>query len=389
MPRHHRHRNPCWSRRYFSSQQQQQQEPESWLVVGDGDLSYSAWLAPQLDPQTTVALTASVWEDAGTHGSVYRNSTKHANTIQEAGHRVLFGVDATKLHEIQRSLLGGDNSRFDRVIFNFPHWPGKANIRYNRQLMEEFLASAVQVLRRHTGQVHVALLSGQCGIGDVKNDMDAWRHSWMVPQYAAHHGLLLHDVQPFAHVVKCYDQSSHRGVDRAFSAALYPQRYVFGFPQNDDDATVPPEYQMACRHELRFRLDPERLAHDDCPYTVDALLHTDAVPGLVRSCVPHGIHVELPLRDVVHPKERSSSPLLVFLVVYAGAGRPLTREAANVLRGRVEAHVGHVTGLDVAKAGRPVSKPFPYALLERVKEEYNVSDRFPSTTSLFTWSPPL
>lgn len=51
---------------------------------------------------------------------------------------------------------------FDRVIFNFPHVPGKNNIRHNRGLLTAFLSSAFHVLADR-GEVLVALCQGQVG----------------------------------------------------------------------------------------------------------------------------------------------------------------------------------------------------------------------------------
>lgn len=64
--------------------------------------------------------------------SVYELSQSNTNTIEASGHKAMFGVDATKL-----SLYFGDKNNaepisFDRIQFNFPHWRGKANNRYNR-----------------------------------------------------------------------------------------------------------------------------------------------------------------------------------------------------------------------------------------------------------------
>eukprot|EP00977_Amphora_coffeiformis_P020907 scaffold8628_cov149-Amphora_coffeaeformis.AAC.1 len=353
---HYHHRRFPASRLYSSSSLSYNKE--SWWVVGDGDLSYAAWLVTQLD-HNNVTLTASVWENMETHRQVYRDSVLHSQTIQQAGHDVKFGVDATRLEEYNNYTL---DKGIDRIIFNFPHWRGKANIRYNRRLVDEFFASATNVLKRPHGKIHVALLRGQSGV-DAES-MTAWRQSWMVQQYANQYGLFLEDVQPFE---VSYNLSSHRGVDRAFSPGQDPRRYVFGWEAS------PPAYQLACRHELRLRLDPERLTSDACPYTVDEMSRTDVIPHLVQSCVPPGVHVELPLRDVVNRKQ-STTPLLIFLVVYAGVSQPLTRTLADAIRARVEEHVGQETGLEVAKAGRSVSKVFPYALLESLKQEYFVSN---------------
>ena len=371
---HHHHCGPFLSSRLYSSSTISSSSSssssscsnrESWLIVGDGDLSYAAWLAPQLDPATT-ALTASVWEDMNTHRQVYQSSVINSQIIQRAGHDVRFGIDATRLgghDDTNNTLIDGKAHAFDRIVFNFPHWRGKANIRYNRRLIDEFFASAANVLQRPHGKIHLALLHGQSGV-DAES-VTAWKQSWMVQQYANQYGLFLEDVQPFE---VSYNLSSHRGVDRAFSPGRNPRRYIFGWEAS------PPPYQLACRHELRLRLDPERLCSGACPYTVDEMARTDVIPHLVRSCTPHGINATLPLRDTVH-RQRSTTPLLIFLVVYTGVSQPLTRVLADTIRDRVETYIGQVTGLEIAKAGRPVSKVFPYALLESIKQEYFVSNQ--------------
>jgi hypothetical protein len=117
---------------HTSSDNINESEVEHWggvsnvLVCGDGDLSYSGcWLAPQL-AETGVSLTATVLEDMETHHAVYKNSRQHVERISSLGHEVRFGIDATQLPTYFPS------TTFDRIQFNFPHWKGKANNRYNR-----------------------------------------------------------------------------------------------------------------------------------------------------------------------------------------------------------------------------------------------------------------
>ena len=57
---------------------------------------------------------------------VYQFSRSNADKISASGQTVMFGIDATTLTTYFPA------TRFDRIQFNFPHWKGKANNRYNR-----------------------------------------------------------------------------------------------------------------------------------------------------------------------------------------------------------------------------------------------------------------
>ena len=57
---------------------------------------------------------------------VYENSKQNNRIIKDYGHDVLFSIDATNLKDTFESKY------FDRIQFNFPHWRGKTNNRYNR-----------------------------------------------------------------------------------------------------------------------------------------------------------------------------------------------------------------------------------------------------------------
>ena len=116
---------------------------------------------------------------SGIRHAVYQHSRANADVIASAGHGVAFGVDATALSTYFGGGGGGTGDAvcgvgsstassspppppFDRVQFNFPHWRGKANNRYNRALLGDFLASAATVLSPR-GEIHVALCDGQGG----------------------------------------------------------------------------------------------------------------------------------------------------------------------------------------------------------------------------------
>ena len=63
------------------------------------------------------------------------------------------------------------------------------------ELLSAFLGSAIQVLNPDKGQIQVAFCEGQGGATASTNK--EWKQSWFAPLYAAEHGLLLVDVEPY------------------------------------------------------------------------------------------------------------------------------------------------------------------------------------------------
>jgi hypothetical protein len=129
---------------------------------------------------------------------VYTDSETNSKYIQSLGHEVRYDLDATKLsHNFDK------DNKFDRIQFNFPHWKGKANNRYNRILIKDFFDAASTVVNRPDGIVNVALMDSQGGMASTQ--MRDWRQSWMPALYAAYSNLLLVNVAPF--VVRSYNTS--------------------------------------------------------------------------------------------------------------------------------------------------------------------------------------
>ena len=118
---------------------------------------------------------------------VYKHSKENVKRIEAYGHDVRFEVDATRLESY-------DIGKADLIQWNFPHWGGKTNARYNRKLLSDFFQSSSQVLKTD-GHVHVALMNHQGGAHS--ETIHEWKQSWMPARYAAEHDLLLIRVEPF------------------------------------------------------------------------------------------------------------------------------------------------------------------------------------------------
>lgn len=332
-------------------------ESTNWLVVGDGDLSYSSTIAEDLS-KSNVQLYATVLEEESVHNRVYKRSIEHSKSIsQHENHRLRFGIDATKLEAFF------PHTQFDCIEFNFPHWRGKTNHRYNRELLSEFLQSAANVIKAD-GEIRVALCDGQGGM--PAESLTTWKQSWMAAMYAGSHGLLLGRLEPYD---PGYFLSSHRGVDRPFSLGKSPQKYTFSLPNGKP---IDIDLQVCCRHELRIVLD-EKL--EKCPVSFDDIVGGDAVFDLARQFVPEGINFEVPARDLLSTDNKLKSgdySLAVFLLNYSGESEPLSRQKADSIRASIEAAIIDQWNLNVAKPGRMVSKPYPYALLSTLIKEYDI-----------------
>lgn len=144
-----------------------EEKKHNWLVVGDGDFSYCASIAERL-AEKDIQLYATVLEEEKHHNAVYKRSvqnkdsilsyprTESSTTESQSQHRVKFGIDATRLIKFFPS------TEFQTIEFNFPHWGGKTNAKRNRQLLDNFMASACEVLSKE-GEIVISLCEGQGG----------------------------------------------------------------------------------------------------------------------------------------------------------------------------------------------------------------------------------
>jgi len=321
-------------------------------------------------------LIASVLEDETTHQTVYRSSQANAQNVvqpespEHQQHSVQYGIDATRLSDFFAP------HSLDRIIFNFPHWRGKSNHRYNRALVKDFLESCVPVLRPETGRVHIALVKGQSGM--EANNVEEWRQTWTVPMFANDAGLLLDAIEKFDIQ---YNLSSHRGKDRPFPTSQMPRRLIFRLPHDRDPINIDDEYQIACRHELRLEvcLESDGKALEERGLRIKDLINGDLILDLMRrnKIVPQGIRAEIATRAAVpvalsndYRDQGKPGQFLVYLMVYRGESQPLTREIANQIRADLEDMVDQHLKVTLRKRGYTVSRPFPYRLLQTLLEDH-------------------
>lgn len=128
------------------------------LVVGDGDLSFSAGLLAHVHgPQVVCTTLDTAAELARKYGP---GAAANAALLAAAGATVLHGVDATRLHTNKALLRFG----YAKVVFNYPHTGAgikdrDRNIRAQQQMIRAFLQSAKELLARHRpGLTRTAIL---------------------------------------------------------------------------------------------------------------------------------------------------------------------------------------------------------------------------------------
>ncbi|KAM8899202.1 ferredoxin-fold anticodon-binding domain-containing protein 1 [Spinachia spinachia] len=178
----------------------------STLLVGEGNLSFSASLSSETETRIT-ATCPQRREDALRHDGAAENM----KTIRDSGGLVLFEVDCTRLGQCA-SLRG---CFFDRVVFNFPHCGRKSGVKKNRELLKNFFLSCVQLLSED-GEVHVSLCNGQGGT-PADQPKREWHNSWQVAAMAAEAHLILKDVLPFEkEKYQRYKCTGYRSQDKGF-----------------------------------------------------------------------------------------------------------------------------------------------------------------------------
>jgi len=331
------------------------------LVCGDGDFSYSALIAPTLH-QLGIKMTSTVLETKEVHTRIYSLSDFNKNVVESFGHTVQFGIDATNLQAYD--LI----KRYDRVQFNFPHTPGKSNIRRNRLLLQAFLSSSSKLISEPHGEIHVALFANQGGL--QHQNLSQWKSSWLSAQYGAECGLLLASVTPF---ISPYKRSSYRGQDKSFhydTSNNPPELYKF--IRGPCCLPIPQHLQLCFRHELHVLIPlDEYNSNNSTTFVVE---QGESLRSEIQDTLPDGVVVDVP-RTWIIPQHSTLSDkdeqfvCCCFLVVYRGERRAVTRCEADSFRDRAEQVAKKSFRLRENRIGKSVSRPFPYCTLQSIMNE--------------------
>ncbi|CAK4076697.1 unnamed protein product [Aphanomyces euteiches] len=195
----------------------------SVLIVGDGNFSYTCAFVRHIVAQDDTVLeririVATSLDTYDELVSMYPGAAVHVQELEAHNVRVLHGINATKL-EMHKDALQVE--RFDRIVFNFPHYAEGGNkrnkINKHRQLISQFFQSATSVLA-HDGQVWVTLCAGQGGTPE-ETIVRPVGDTWQVAQCAASAGLILMHVHaaPTDALSKLgYNSVGHRLQEKAF-----------------------------------------------------------------------------------------------------------------------------------------------------------------------------
>jgi len=178
---------------------------KSVLVVGDGDMSFSLSICKYGNCKEVIATT---WDDSKRLFNSFVNARNNVDSILQNNGIVHYEIDATKLSDYY------NNNKFDIVVWNFPHVPGKANIKRNRILLYNFFKSAKNVIN-DDGMIITSLVGGQSGTAATSTD--DWNKSFKLVQNAAEAGVYLVNNKPFnSSDYIGYQHKGHRGHGGSF-----------------------------------------------------------------------------------------------------------------------------------------------------------------------------
>ena len=123
---------------------------QSILVVGDGDLSFSLSLATAL---SGTKLTATTYDSFGIVCKKYEKASGTIASLKASGANVIHSIDATQLD------IYDWNTKFNRIIFNFPHIGGStpSDVLANQSMLFKFFKASKKLLVNSKSEIHISL----------------------------------------------------------------------------------------------------------------------------------------------------------------------------------------------------------------------------------------
>jgi predicted GIY-YIG superfamily endonuclease len=264
--------------------------------------------------------------------------------------KVQYGVDAVQLpisfprkHKHEH-----EQHAFNTIGWNFPHINGKQNIRKNRKLVCDFLASAKNVLAPN-GKVLLLLCDTQAGTSCTTTT--DWLQSWKITEQASDSGFLLTevngvDISPLERLG--YSPKGRRGKDRNFSTYLGDNAVLLTLEcpslaslsissSNGDNDSNSNMNNLIRAEQAPLYVHETHLLSSILTHDV-TLLETTAAAIIRQICSENGFPNSLwscHMVDVyVCPRTRSVSHALQ--ISYCSLTHPLGRAKAEMLKNAVE-----------------------------------------------------
>lgn len=214
-------------------------EKKNILILGDGDFSFTLSLMKMSSCKNLLSTTMD------TQCKLESSFAKAASNVQEIirlGGQIEYEIDATKMPDRFADL------DLDIILWNFPHIPGKQNIKYNRELIQNFLDSSKKVITK-SDQINTSskkrcvvltLCEGQSGL--KAKDTHEWNHSWKLSHIAAEAGFLIVENEHFdIGAFEGYEPQGHRGHGKGFHVGV-PEKLVLSLPNYREKAVQAPLY---------------------------------------------------------------------------------------------------------------------------------------------------
>lgn len=282
------------------------------LVIGETDFSFTRIIA-QMGICNSIIASSTVNQMLS--AKWYPKAKDNSEFLSSCGYSVEFGVDDSKLSDHFAS------RKFDLIWWNFPHYPGRQNIKYNRGLLQRTFLSASNLIKDE-GSIQVSLRHDQSGLRAMsKAD---WDQSWKLSENAGIAGLLLTKAVPF-HLEDFpgYTPLIGRGKGKAFSCDS-AELYTLQREKPGRQALQCPIYT----HELHL-LSPS--LREDWPlFEGKVERELQAALGIDRRFLWSVLLV-----DLYSPPE-GNQVVHVVQVAFGSLAHGLSRERADRLRERIE-----------------------------------------------------